>query len=294
MHNGQCNLSMIARIQATPVEYPFSFCITGDTGFWPNPAGDVYFEQALKHMGTLTPKPLFFANLGDFAGPGTMEQHQHYRALLQNLSSPDICVMGNHELDDDTGEANFDEMIGPSRFSFAYGNTLLVAIRSFERHSGTHGPERKDLAFLDEQLRQRAAQYAIRIVLMHMPPNLNGHYAPHSEEIWAFTRLESEFLQIVRDHRVTMLCTAHITAYDRHAADGLAVLVSGAGGGAVGTSYAGIFPDQPPYRAGFEHFVELIVDESGSISGRVHRIMADSVKEERAYAFSDKIHIPME
>lgn len=284
--SGHFNRRMIRRVEATPVTYPFTFTIAGDCGFQPNPAGDVFVARALKYMEQLAPKPLLFVSLGDFAGPGTAQRHQQYRALLQGLSSPSVCVMGNHELDDETGEANFRDIIGPSNFSFAYGNTLFVAIRSFERGPGTHGPEAADLAFLEQCLKEQAARYPVRIVLMHMPPNLNGHYAPHSGEIWAFKHLESRFLQIVKTHRVTMLCTAHITGYDRYAHEGMTVLVSGAGGGAVGTPYARIFPDQPPSRAGFEHFVELAVQESGAISGRVFRITDSDVHEEPAYGFS--------
>jgi len=282
----QRNSRMISRIEGTTVEYPFSFCIIGDTGFVPNAAGDAYFSRALEHMAQLTPKPLFLVNLGDFCGPGTLKRHEQYRKLLDNLSSASICVIGNHELDDDRGEANFKEIIGPANFSFVHGNTLFMAIRSFQRSGGQHGPQREDLAFLDQQLRQKGWQYPVRIVLMHMPPNMNGHYEPHCGEAWAFTHLESEFLQIAKDQHITMVCSAHITGYDRHTFEGMTVLVSGAGGGAVGTSYSGIFPNQPPNRAGFEHFVQLTVEKSGSISGRIYRIMAEGVKEERAYAFT--------
>lgn len=62
------NGAMIARIERAAVRYPFSFVFAGDSGFTPNPAGDAVFQRILGRIGQLQPKPLFFVNLGDFAG----------------------------------------------------------------------------------------------------------------------------------------------------------------------------------------------------------------------------------
>jgi hypothetical protein len=62
---------MIARIEATPVHYPFRFTMAGDTGATPNPAGAAIFVAMLGQMEQLDSRPLFFANLGDFSGPAT-------------------------------------------------------------------------------------------------------------------------------------------------------------------------------------------------------------------------------
>src|SRR4051794_6562908 len=50
--------------------YPFSFAFAGDSGAWPDPTADAIFGQLVSQMEALRPAPLFFANLGDFAGPG--------------------------------------------------------------------------------------------------------------------------------------------------------------------------------------------------------------------------------
>src|SRR3954469_394370 len=101
--HGSRNLRMVERSSAAEVHYPFSFVIAGDSGAWPDPTADAIFAQLLKQTARLRPAPLFFAHLGDFAGPGTRERHEHYLRLVEGLSVPDVCIVGNHDLDDPGG-----------------------------------------------------------------------------------------------------------------------------------------------------------------------------------------------
>lgn len=159
------NAAMIARIEATPVHYPFSFVVAGDTGAWPSPLADAIFAQLLRQMASLDPPPLFFTNLGDFAGPGTPDRHEHYLRLVDELPFPDLCVVGNHDLDDPTGWETFGQIHGPVNFTFAYGHTRFVALHC---QMGTGGPREDDLAYLDACLRDD--DHPHRFVLMHTPP----------------------------------------------------------------------------------------------------------------------------
>lgn len=68
---GRRNVEMAERIARTPVRYPFSFVFAGDSGAWPDRTADAVFAQFVRQTGALDPAPVFFANLGDFAGPGT-------------------------------------------------------------------------------------------------------------------------------------------------------------------------------------------------------------------------------
>src|SRR4051794_28067750 len=119
---------MAERIAGTPVRYPFSFVVAGDSGAWPDPTADAIFAQLLKQTARLRPAPLFFAHLGDFAGPGTRERHDHYLELVAGLAVPDVCIVGNHDLDDPTGPEVWAEIHGPTNFQFAYGHTRFIAI----------------------------------------------------------------------------------------------------------------------------------------------------------------------
>jgi hypothetical protein len=101
------NPAMIARIEAAPVRYLFRFVVAGDRGATPNPTGDGLFRQLLAQMNTLQPAPLFFATLGEFSGPGTRERHDAYARLTAGLSVPNLCLLGNHDMDDPAGWDNF-------------------------------------------------------------------------------------------------------------------------------------------------------------------------------------------
>jgi hypothetical protein len=121
-------------------------------------------------------------------------------------------------------------------FDFACGHTRFVAIHAeggepgrldfpgYGTPEGTLGPREEELAFLDERL--SAADEPNRVVLVHQPPYLDGHYAPHPD--WGFRRGEREFLDIVRRHGVRLVCCAHGLAFDHTVHDGVHFVMSGA------------------------------------------------------------------
>lgn len=278
------NAAMIARIGAAPVRYPFRFVVLGDSGAAPNPAGDLIFGAMLDQMAGLDPPPLFLVNLGDFAGPGTEERHAHYLGLVERLPVPNICLLGNHDRDDPIGWEVFERVHGARNFQFAHGHTRFIAITSHSGNRGTSGPGDDDLAFLERCL--SADDHAHQIVLMHMPPHFDGHYAPHPE--WGFAANEREFLAIVRAHRVRLVCCAHVIAYDYHVHDGIPYVVSGGGGWGLCSHYGTcrrLTGGEAPARGSFYHFVEIAVHESGAIAGRVIRA-AEGSHGDPAYRFA--------
>src|SRR4051794_16971158 len=155
------NALMAERIEAAPVAYPFRFVVAGDSGAWPDPTARAIYAQLVRQVAALDPPPLFFANLGDFAGPGTMEQHERYLREMAPLELPNICVIGNHDLDDATGWESFSRVHGPANFDFGHGNTRFVVIHAepgvpgqvdvpgLDADEGTAGPRDDDLLFLE-------------------------------------------------------------------------------------------------------------------------------------------------
>jgi len=277
---GQRNVVMAERIECAPVRYPFSFVVAGDSGAWPDPTADGIFSELLAQVSELDPPPVFFAQLGDFAGPGTAERHEHYLGLVAGLPVPDVCVVGNHDLDDAGGPESFARVHGPMNFSFAYGHTRFVAlhaqpgvtgeveVRGADTPEGLEGPREEDLAFLDSTL--AAAEEPHRVVLMHMPPHLGGRFAPHAE--WGFMRHEAEFLALLRARGVKLVCCAHGLAFDECVQDGIRFVMSGGGGSGLCSHYRGICAEgagRPEDRCSLYHAVEISVSKAGAISGRV-------------------------
>lgn len=197
------NEAMIKRIQSASLKYPFSFLIVGDTAPFPNPEYDEIFRALLEQMNKLRPKPLFMANLGDFAGPGAMDRHVHYLELVRDLNIPNLCVLGNHDRDNPIGWEAFENVHGPCNYSFAIGNTLFVVLNCQPRNGQrrdrnqpddyVNGPTEADLAYLEECLRRDT--HPVRFLMMHQPPDFNRRFDGFNG--LGFTHLEKEFLQII-------------------------------------------------------------------------------------------------
>lgn len=95
-------------------------------------------------MTSLDPSPALFVNLGDFAGPGTPDRHEHYLRLVESLPFPDVCVIGNHDLDSPSGRQAWTRTHGAANFQFSYGHTRFIALDAApsETAEGTVGPRR--------------------------------------------------------------------------------------------------------------------------------------------------------
>jgi hypothetical protein len=270
------NLRMAERIAATPVRHPFSFVVAGDSGAWPNPTADAILAQLLRQTAALQPAPVFFANLGDFAGPGTRERHERYLELVEALPVPDVCVVGNHDLEDPGAADAWAAVHGPANFHFAYGSTRFVVIDGASAgDADTAGPPEEALAFLDHTLAAAAEPH--RVVLMHAPPRLGGRITPHPE--WGFSEGEAEFLDLVRRHDVRLVCCAHALAFDHHVHDGTRYVISGGGGTALCSHWHGVCaegPGRPEDRGALFHAVQITLAESGAVSGRVLQAFASA------------------
>jgi hypothetical protein len=294
MHDPR-NLRMAERISAMPVRYPFSFVIAGDSGAWPDPTADAILSALLLQTARLQPAPVFFANLGDFAGPGTVERHRQYLGLVESLPLPDLCVVGNHDLDDPSGSDAWSQIHGPRNFQFGYGHTRFVVIDAAPREiaapeeggrGSTEGPRDEALAFLARSLESASEPH--RVVLMHCPPHFDGRFAPHPE--WGFDIREGEFLRLIRAHRVKLVCCAHALFFDHHVYDGTHFVVSGGGGTALCSHFRGVCTQgegRPEDRGALFHAVQITVTEEGAISGRVLQAF-DPIDGRARFTFADR------
>lgn len=269
---------MLTRIRPPAPGEAVRFAVAGDSGAWADPTADGIFGELVRQIAALEPAPAFFANLGDFAGPGTDERHEDYLRLVEPLPIPSICIVGNHDLDDPGGWESFERFHGPVNFDFGCGHVRFVALHAAPGSvgqidvpvppEGTRGPRAEDLAFLDERL--RAAPEPHRVVLMHMPPHLGGRYAPHED--WGFSQLEAEFLALLREHEVRLVVCAHGLAFDQHVHDGVRFVMSGGGGTGLCSHLRGVCTQgtgRPEDRGAVFHAVELAVEPAGRVRGRV-------------------------
>ena len=280
------NTIMAQRVEEAPVTYPLRFVVAGDSGAWPDPTAEAIFAGLVGQLEALDPAPVFFANLGDFAGPGTRERHDRYLGVVDALPFPNLCVVGNHDLDHRDGLQAWEAVHGPMNFDFGVGNTRFVVLHSepgvvgeidtpgIGSPEGCEGPRDDDLAFLDDAL--TAAPEPNRVVLMHMPPFLDGRYSPHED--WGFRQREAEFMTIAHRHGVKLVCCAHGLAFDHHVHEGIQFVMSGGGGSGLCSHLRGICTageGRPEDRGALFHAVEFTIAEDGDISGRVMQAFAE-------------------
>jgi len=258
------NLMAIRRIQDVPLHYSFRFVMIGDTYTAPSPAAEARFAQLRSQIKQLDPIPLFVVNLGDFAYPGTLSRHEPYCYLIDEFEIPTITIIGNHELDDPSGYENYHRFYGEENFYFDYGNTRFIVIYSAYGKSVIPGglgggPRTQDLAFLEDRL--KGDTHTNRIVFMHVPPYLGGHYEQYPVA-GSFKDKEREFLALVEGYKVKMVGCAHVLAFDKYFYKGVHYLVSGGGGADLRAQGRNIF----------HHFVLITINKSGQITGNVIKI----------------------
>src|SRR3954465_13553769 len=122
---------MAKQIERAPIEEPLRFAFAGDSGAWADPTAECIFAQLVRQVAEL--EPLFFVNLGDFAGPGTLKRHHAYLRLVEPRPMPNLSVAGNHDLDHPTGGQAWEVVHGPMNFEFGHGHTRFVAIHAASR-----------------------------------------------------------------------------------------------------------------------------------------------------------------
>jgi hypothetical protein len=271
---------MLAALEGEGVEAPFSFAIAGDSGAWADPTAEAIFAQLLRQVGELRPRPAFFANLGDFAGPGTRERHERYLELVDALPIPNLCVVGNHDLDDASGRATFEAVHGPVNYTFACSHTRFVAIDAapgadgeVDIADGATAPRDDVVEFVERALAD--ADEPHRVVLMHPPPFVSEHGAIHPD--WSYGEREREFVALLRRGGVSLVCCAHGLAFDTAVRDGVRVVMSGGGGSGLCSHYRGICTageGHPEDRGALFHAVEIEIGARGEIAGRVRQAFA--------------------
>src|SRR4051812_27151656 len=108
-------------------------------------------------------QPALLRESRNFAGPGTLDRHETYLRLVEPFTIPNICVVGNPDLDDPAGAAVWWQVHGPMNFEFGHGHTRFVAIHASsrpgrhdrqDRPEAVEGPREEDLEFLASALRR--------------------------------------------------------------------------------------------------------------------------------------------
>ena len=228
------NQREISRIKVDPAD--FSFAVFGD-----HKGHEFVFESLLRDVDR--DKQIAFAiELGDLLRQG---RRWFYRRFLnqveKTLSIPFLAVIGNHDLY--RGSANYQEIFGPTYYSFQIGQTYFIILDTSARF-------RFDAAqrqWLEAEL-QRSQASKIRFVFSHVPlfdPRGRPEFVKCLSE-----KDGKDLLDLFKRYPVTHFFASHIHGYFSGAWEGVPYTITGGAG-------AGLHGKDPEHF--FHHYVKVHV-----------------------------------
>jgi hypothetical protein len=245
-----------AILEKQPGKEEFLFAVVGDT------QSTGTFERIVEE---LRKAPLDFAVLlGDCSYKGTESHHRYFRAECAEeyaLPFPVFYVVGNHDVSvDEFPISRFEEVYGPSIFSFEYQGCLFLVLRILNKPFSNE----ESIEFLRSHLKREPGKYRKRFVFMHIPPRISPDFKARQ-----FAESE-ELVTLLDELDIDYVFTGDYHGYARVRLGNTTYIVSGGGGGHLDHDF---FPQ-------FHHAVVLRVGKD-FISERIIPVSRDNDFEDR-------------
>lgn len=240
------NAMVATLLQKTPVVYPFTFVVMADIHLT---YGEAVFAQLRQQILELNPTPVFVIIVGDLTGKGTMQEHQHYLAIIDPFPIPVFSVIGNHEMYPGA-RRNYSLLYGPEDFSFDYAGCRFSALNDIV--PGRNGLNDTQMRWLERQFADPSAPD--QFVFMHAPP-------PIEPPPWGAPPFfnSDRLYSLLERYGARMVASGHIHEYRHRLWHGIHFVTTGGGGGAQDPSL------QDPKNQGiFHHFVVVTIEASGN------------------------------
>lgn len=195
----------------------FSFAIVGDT------KGTGTFEKIAEELRN---EPLsFIVFLGDFVHRGTEGEHNFFITEYTSefcFPFPSFFVVGNHDVDSiNFPISRFEEVYGPSIFSFEYQKCLFVLLRILNNPYSNQ----ESLRFLEKLISEKtSSRYRKTFVFMHIPPPISTDFDARPFEGSA------EIVPLIEKLNADYLIAGDYHGYARITRNGIVYLVTGGGG----------------------------------------------------------------
>ncbi len=195
----------------------FCFAVIGDT------QSRGTFEQIAKELRS---EPLSFAVfLGDFVRKGTEGSHNYFKSEYTTefaFPFPTFFVVGNHDVDiNNFPLSRFEEVYGPSIFSFEYQKCLFVVLRILNEPYSNE----ESLKFLEKLSSEKdLPNYNKIFVLMHIPPPISSDFSARE------FKGSAEIISLIEKLKADYVITGDYHGYARIAINNTVYLVTGGGG----------------------------------------------------------------
>ncbi|MFC1888653.1 metallophosphoesterase family protein [Thermodesulfobacteriota bacterium] len=251
------NRVAIDRIQSTPVQYPFSFVMMGDT----RPPGLVNFAKLRSQILEIDPSPVFVIDIGDLVSNGYMIEYPYYLGSIDPFPLPFVSVIGNHELYAAQGHDNYAKLFGDEDFHFDYANCRFIALN--DSNPGSYGVTDAQLAWLEDLLDDPTP--ADKFTFMHVPVPFKELVdgSSKADEILSGSRADpnwNAFKDLVEAYGVRIAAFGHIHDYRHMERNGVHYVVTGGGGAEL----EGPVIDDPPDYGIFHHFTQVTISADGN------------------------------
>jgi hypothetical protein len=213
------NQKELARISvADPND--FSFAVMGD-----NKGNRSVFEPLLQDIDH--DKAIAFAiDDGDLVGKGTVGLYRRFLSQVQeNLTIPFLAAIGNHDLNNHGSNKNYQEIFGPTYYSFQVGKGYFIVLDAITEA----GFDKAERQWLEKELQKGQASKA-RFVFMHVPvfDPRGGTYhksLPDNDQ--------KDLLDLFRRYQVTHLFVSHLHGYFSGVWAGVPYTITGGAGGSL-------------------------------------------------------------
>jgi predicted phosphodiesterase len=234
-----------AVLESQPKKDEFVFAVVGDT----KSVGT--FEKICEELRR-TPLD-FMVLLGDCSYEGTEREHRYFRAECAKefaLPCPVFYVVGNHDVSPTTFPiSRFEEVYGPSIFSFAYQECLFLVLRILDEPFSNE----ESLSFLRGYLDKQADKYRLRFVFMHVPPPVSDTFTARKYAAG------EELVEVLSALNVDYVFAGDFHGYARTKLGKTNYIVTGGGGAHLNEKKSRQFHHAMIIRIGKDHVSEQIV-----------------------------------
>ena len=236
-------------VPITP-DNPFTFVVLGDNRGDDSGQPSAALHQILRAVDEAS--PAFAVNTGDMIYGRTTdeavarEHWRRYRAALAPFKSPIFHIPGNHDIWSETSARPYEEMLGPSYYSFDYGRARFIAL-----DCGTDSSQLDKKQF--EWLRQQLDEAGRRIVFvfLHRPLFPADAAIGTSMDVYPAERDRLHQLFVKHHRAIKGVFLGHEHLYHFHERDGVPYYITGGGGANLYVA---------PELGGFHHFLIVQVD----------------------------------
>lgn len=206
----------------------FDFVVIADNQCYEPTEQPAVFKQMLREFNVL--RPAFVVDVGDLilggAADGLPPQWETFKRVISVCQPPFFPVPGNHDISDKASEDLWRENMGPTHYTFRYGNSLFVALNSEEVGALDRLPDAQ-VAWLKQEL--DAAKDVKNIFLfLHHPlfTELDSLGAPIDWQArW------SNVADAIKGYPVKAVFSGHIHVYrDCGVRDGVHYVINGGAG----------------------------------------------------------------